>query len=51
MRNKEEENVPENATFARTNLFITEFDYYCLNKHAQLSKEVVPLSFLRDKKE
>lgn len=49
MRNMEEENICENATFTGTNLFITEFDYYYLHKHAQLSKEAVPLSFPCDK--
>lgn len=50
MRNKEEENICENATFTGTIFFITEFDHYCLHKHAQLSEEVVPSSFLCDKK-
>lgn len=35
--------MSENATFTGTNLFVTEFDYYCLHKHAQLSEEMVPL--------
>lgn len=46
MRNKEEEHVRE---IPHLQGLIFEFDYYCLHKRAQFSKEVVPSSLLCDK--
>lgn len=45
---KKEENVCENSTFAGIHFCLKEL-FFCLNKHAQLLKEMVPLLFLCNK--